>query len=111
VRSPPPAQPDEGARMDVLRRSFVEHPLETLEAARALDRQFPDSANTAERSWIEIRSLVNLGRFHEARDAARELVQCFPESEWAVDAQHHLLVNPLDYPSREELAQQDESTP
>lgn len=101
---------NEATLMDALRRSFVDKPLETLEAARDLERRYPDSPNAAERSWIEIRSLVNLGRFHEARDQARVLAQRFPGSEWAVDAQRHLLVNPLDYPSREEIAEHQASS-
>jgi len=55
--------------------------------------------------WILSLCLVNLGRFHEARDEARKLVELSLESTWAVDAQRHLLVNPLDHPSREELVQ------
>ena len=52
-----------------------------------------------------MQSLVNLRRFHEARDEARAMVRKYPDNQFALDAQRHLLVYPLDQPSREEMQQ------
>jgi len=55
-----------------------------------------------------VQSLVNLRRFHEAREEAREMVRRYPDNPFALDAQRHLLVYPLDQPSREEMQQRDQ---
>lgn len=98
----PPAE-DEATVLSSLRESFMQTPLEALELARKAERASPDSEHASERAWIIVRSLVNLGRFHEAREEAKLLVARDPESPFAIDVQRHLLVNPLDYPSREAL--------
>jgi hypothetical protein len=50
-----------------------------------------------------VRSLVELKRFHEARDAAKAMVERFPSDPLTLEVRRHLLVYPLDHPSREEL--------
>jgi len=118
VGSPPPApvaaRPNdrpalsEPALMAALREIGGSAPERSLELAREGQRRFPDSSDAAERAFIIVRALVDLRRFHEARDEAREMVRKYPDDPRALDAQRHLLVYPLDQPSREEMQQRDQ---
>ena len=86
-------------------------PQQSLDLAREAKRRFGRSPDAPERDWIIVKSLVNLRRFHEARDEARALVATHPGSEWAQDVRRHLLVYPLDQPSREEMQRRDAGAP
>ena len=55
-----------------------------------------------------MKALAGLGRFHEARDAAADLASKYPDTSWAMDAKRHMLVQPLDLPSREEQQQEQQ---
>ena len=94
--------------MAMLRDIGETAPEQSLDLARAGQRRFPDSHDAPERAFIIIRSLVNLRRFHEAQDEAREMVRKYPDNPLALDAQRHLLVYPLDQPSREEMQRRDQ---
>jgi len=112
IAAPPrrdaPAAPSETALMATLREIGGTAPLRSIELAREGQRRFPNSADAPERAFIVVQSLVNLRRFHEARDEAREMVRKYPDNQFALDAQRHLLVYPLDQPSREEMQQRDQ---
>ena len=69
---------------------------------RAVEERHPDSPAAPERTWILIRALEARGRFHEARDEARRMLAAYPASPWSADVERHVLVYPLDQPSREE---------
>jgi hypothetical protein len=97
----------EPALMATIRDVVVTAPERSLELAREGQRRFPNSADAAERDWIAIKSLVNLRRFHEARDEARAMLRKYPDHPLAQDVERHLLVYPLDQPSREEMQQRD----
>jgi hypothetical protein len=84
--------------MAALREAGDSSPLFSLELARDAIRRFPNSPNAAERAWYICKSLVNLGRFREARDEARSMVATYAGTAWALDVERHLLVNPLDLP-------------
>jgi hypothetical protein len=71
--------------------------------ARAKNQQLPDSPEAAERAWMIVKSLDGLARHHEARAAALDIVSRYPDTPWARDVQRHVLVYPLDQPSREEM--------
>jgi len=103
-----PRSPSEPALMAALRDVGGTAPERSIALARDGQRRFPNSADAPERAFIIVQSLVNLRRFHEARDAAREMVRKYPDNPFALDAQRHLLVYPLDQPSREEMQQQTE---
>lgn len=77
-------------------------PRRSLRLAREGNLRFPGSPDAPERSWRIVKSLVNLQRFHAARDEAQAMVEQYPRTRWTLEVQRHLLVNPLDYPSREE---------
>jgi hypothetical protein len=81
-------------------------PERSIALAREGQRRFPDSADAPERAFIVVQSLVNLRRFHEAREEASAMVRKYPDNPFALDAQRHLLVYPLDQPSREQMQQQ-----
>jgi hypothetical protein len=98
----------EPALMALLRDIGETAPARSLDLARAGQRRFPDSPDAPERAFIIIRSLVNLRRFHEAQDEARDMVRKYPDNPLALDAQRHLLVYPLDQPSREEMQRRDQ---
>ena len=91
--------------MAELRRLADTDPERSLRLAHEGNARFMDSADAPERAWRVVKSLVNLGRFHEARDEAKLMVQRYPRTRWTLEVQRHLLVNPLDYPAREELEQ------
>jgi hypothetical protein len=93
---------DEAASMQRLRALRTTAPLEAFALAEELEARFPNGRDAAERSYLAVRSLVELRRFHEARDRAKSMVERFPGDPYALDVQRHLLVNPLDLPSREE---------
>jgi hypothetical protein len=92
----------EAASMQRLRALRTTAPLEALALAEELEARFPNGRGAAERSYLAVRSLVELRRFHEARDRAKSMVERFPGDPYALDVQRHLLVNPLDLPSRDE---------
>jgi len=102
-----PIQPDqsqtESALMAKLRDIGESDPELSIKLAKVGDERFPNSPDAAERSWRVTKSLVNLKRFHAARDYVKVMVEKYRGTSWASDVERHLLVNPLDYPSREEL--------
>jgi hypothetical protein len=100
------SEPGESELMATLRAIGGTAPLRSIELARDGQRRFPNSADAPERAFIVVQSLVNLRRFHEAQDEARAMIRKYPDNPFALDAQRHLLVYPLDQPSREEMQQQ-----
>jgi len=96
------ALPDEAAIMAQLRRFGADSPLESLALARHGNEFFPNGPDAPERDWTIVKSLVSLRRFHEARDEAELMVRRYPSDPRALDVKRHLLVYPLDQPSREE---------
>ena len=107
MRAPEPAPdaapPDDVAITARLRQLAQSSPELTLELGRDGNRRFPESPDAAERNWYIVRALVNLQRFHEARDEARSMVERYPKTPWTNDVERHLLVYPLDMPSREQM--------
>jgi hypothetical protein len=67
----------------------------SLQLAREGNARFPDSPDAPERSWIVVKSLVNMARFKEAQDEARIMVGKYPTDPRALDVQRQLLTNPL----------------
>jgi len=107
-----PAQPgtaaagDDLVAMETLRELLNSEPRRAIELARQANKRAPDSPDAAERAWIVVKALASLKRFHEARDEAAALAGRYPDSSWAMDAKRHMLVQPLDLPSREEQQRQ-----
>lgn len=97
------AEPDEAALMAKIREIGESNPELSIQLAREGNTRYPNSPEAAERAWRIAKSLVNLKRFHEARDEAKIMVEKYRGTEWANDVARHLLVHPLDYPSREDL--------
>ena len=106
TRRDEPAAMTEPRLMATLRELGGTAPQRSIDLAREGQRRFPNSADAAERDFIVVQSLVNLKRFHEAQDEARVMVKKYPDNPFAQDAQRHLLVYPLDQPSREEMQEQ-----
>lgn len=110
--APPAAQPgtaaasDDLVAMETLRELLNSEPRRAIELARQANKRAPDSPDAAERAWIVVKGLASLKRFHEARDEAAALAGRYPDSSWAMDAKRHMLVQPLDLPSREEQQKQ-----
>jgi TolA-binding protein len=75
-------------------------PARALELAREGNRRFPNSADAAERTWTICKSLAALGRFSEAQQEARRMVQQYPDTTWASDVKRHLLTQPLEDPGQ-----------
>jgi hypothetical protein len=109
---PPPPSVSEPVLTATLRLMVETAPLQTLDLARQARRRFGNGTPAApERDWIIVKSLVNLRRFHEARDEAKAMVDKYPDNELTQDVRRHLLVYPLDQPSREEMQQRDAAAP
>jgi hypothetical protein len=98
----PPGEPNEAQLMAELRELRLTNPAETLLRAERANAAYPDSAAAAERAWLIVRSLEDLRRFHEARAQALAMRQRYPGTSWTADVERHVLVYPLDQPSREE---------
>jgi hypothetical protein len=107
----PPTQPvvvaparafDERGLTSELRALRLSDPEQALRRATQANFEHPGSADAAERAWIAVRSLEDLRRFHEAQDVAREMQQRYPDTSWTEDVARHVLLHPLDFPSREE---------
>jgi hypothetical protein len=102
--------PDEEAIMARLSRLGENSPLESLALARRGNEYFPSGSGAPKRHWIIVKSLESLRRFHEARDEATSMVERYPADPLALDVKRHVLVYPLDMPSREEQ-QRNEPSP
>jgi len=107
----PPPSPTEPALIATLRLMVDTAPQQSLDLAREARRRFGNSPDAPERDWIIVKSLVNLRRFHEARAEAKVMVDKYPDNQWTQDVRRHLLVYPLDQPSREEMQQRDAGVP
>ena len=83
--------------MEELHRLGEDDPPLSLRLAKETNDRFPASADSPERGWILVKSLVNMGRFDEARAEAVVMVHRYAGTSWAADIERHLLVNPL-YP-------------
>lgn len=94
VPRPAPPPLTESALMAKLNALGASDPAQALALAREGNRRFPHSGDAAERSVTICKSLAALGRFEEARDEARRLVQNYPDTPWALDVQRHLLTQP-----------------
>ncbi len=101
VRRPsPPAPLAESELMAKLRDLGGADPAQALALAREGNRRFPNSADAPERGVDVCKSLAALGRFDEAREEARRLVQAYPDTPWALDVQRHLLAQPGVHPGQ-----------
>ncbi len=104
IRRRPAAAPSaavtEPALMSAIRELGAADPARALELAREGNRRFPNSADAAERTWTICKSLAALGRFSEAQQEARQMVQQYPDTTWASDVKRHLLTQPLEDPSQ-----------
>ncbi len=95
---------DEPKLMAELRPLVGKDPERALELARKGDARFPDGPDAAERSWIVVKSLTDVGRFAEARAEATRMVARFRGTSWEKDVFHHVLEQPAGPPpgAREE---------
>lgn len=80
---------------DLLRVS----PGRALELARSGSERFGDSADAAERSWVIVKALSELGRHDEARAEGKRLLERHRDTRWGEDVYRHLFVNPPTHPS------------
>lgn len=100
--APPPPRPSTSATassaeatfMAELRDLWKASPGRALELARSGEARFGDSAEAAERSWVIVRALTELGRHEEARAEGRKLLERYRDTTWAQDVYRHLFVNP-----------------
>lgn len=111
--APPPrrvqaAPPTEASLMATLRELDGPEPERALALAREGNRRFPNSDDAAERGSTICKSLAALGRFDEAQDEARRMVNLYPNTSWAADVQRHLLTQPLTDPSQRGFGKKSE---
>ncbi|HEX2874541.1 MAG TPA: hypothetical protein VHP33_24980 [Polyangiaceae bacterium] len=96
------AEADEATLMSQLRALVHTAPEQALALARRGDALFPNSPDAPERAWSVVKSLDLLKRFHEAQAEARLMLRLYPDTPWTEDVERHVLLYPLDMPSREE---------
>jgi hypothetical protein len=92
---------DEAAVMAKLHEVKLSNPPLSLRLAREGNQRFPDSPDAPERAWFEARALVDMQRFDEAQELAREMGELYPGTHWTEDVQRHLLTHPLGLPPRQ----------
>ena len=102
ARAPEADKTDEARLMSQLRALVHTAPEQALALARRGDALFPNSPDAPERAWSVVKSLDLLKRFHEARAEARAMLRLYPDTPWTEDVERHVLLYPLDMPSREE---------
>jgi hypothetical protein len=78
----PPTQASDASLMAELRKTTNADPTRAIELAREGNRRFPDSPDAAERTSLLIHALAQDGRTSEARGAAEEMVNRYPDSAW-----------------------------
>jgi hypothetical protein len=88
--------------MTKIRAIRLSDPERAWQLATQANIEHPSSADAAERAWIAVRSLEDLRRFHEAQNVARDMQQRYSGTVWTEDVERHVLIHPLDFPSREE---------
>lgn len=89
---------DEGSLMAKLRELRSTDPELSLQLARDGNQRFPNSPDVAERSWVIVKALSDLGRHDEARVEGRSLIEHYRDTRWAEDVYRHLFVNPGTHP-------------
>ena len=94
-----PTNEDEASLMAKLRGAWTTDPTTSIALAREGNRRFPASDDAPERSYLLVRSLVNLGRFEEAKAEAAAMVDTYRDTPYANEVERHLLSNPLTHPS------------
>lgn len=85
--------------MSELRNLRRVNPGRALELARSGEQRFGESPEAAERSWIIVKSLSDLGRHDEARAEGRKLIERYRDTRWGEDVYRHLFVNPPTHPA------------
>ena len=83
-----------------LRELGQSDPALALEIAREGNERFSGSADAPERYHTLIKALENLGRFDEAREEARRMVDTYPGTPWTEDVERHVLRHPGKHPSQ-----------
>jgi len=90
---------DEDELMSLLNElgaSDAEFSLQLVRVARA---RFPGSSRASERDYIEVRSLVSLGKMDDAMVQAKAFVAAYHEHPLANDVARHLLTHPMTHPT------------
>lgn len=88
------AELDESTQMVRLRDLLGKDPLLAVKLAREGNTKRPNSPFAAERGWIVVKSLTDMGMFDEARVEARMMVDRYRNTDWAIDVERHVLVHP-----------------
>lgn len=89
---------EEAAFMTELRDLLRVSPGRALALARSGEQRFGATAVAAERSWVIVKALSELGRHDEARAEGKKLVEGHPGTRWSEDVHRHLFVNPPTHP-------------
>jgi len=84
-----------------LRRLALSDPEQSVALTQDFDERFPEGPRSPERAWYQARSLVDLGRFDEARRIALQTVGRSPHDSWSRDLERHLLSHPFGLPPRD----------
>jgi hypothetical protein len=67
---------------------------QSLDLAREGNDRFPDTPDAAERAWYVVRCLSRMGKFDEAKNEAKTMVERYPDTTWTSDVNRHVLAHP-----------------
>jgi hypothetical protein len=94
AESPPAERADEASLIAKLEDLAASDPRQSLTLASEALARFPESSHAPEFEWNVVKALVNLDRYQEAAEAARSMLEKYPDNPLSVDVEHHVLNHP-----------------
>jgi hypothetical protein len=82
---------DEASLLTKLHDLGISDPPLSLKLAKEAVDRFPDSPSAPEFEWNVVKALFNMGRLEDAKDEARIMLWKYPNSDFTVDVDRHLL--------------------
>ena len=82
---------DEASLLTSLHELGISDPPQSLKLAKEAVARFPDSPSAPEFEWNAVKALFNMGRLEDAKSEARIMLWKYPNSDFAVDVDRHLL--------------------
>jgi hypothetical protein len=94
AQSPPRERPDEASLIAKLEDLAASDPRQSLALASDALARFPESSHAPEFEWNVVKALANMDRYQEAAEAARSMLEKYPDNPLSVDVEHHVLNHP-----------------
>jgi TolA-binding protein len=95
LAEPPAPKPlDEASLIAKLNDLAASDPRQSLTLASDALARFPESSHAPEFEWNVVKALANMDRYQEAAEAARSMLEKYPDSPLSVDVERHVLNHP-----------------